>query len=85
MTDNAGAVHSETGIGKALEGKYLTFTLAEEEYGITIIKIREIIGMMTITPVPRTPEFVQGVINLRGKVIPVIDLRRKFGMPFPRC
>ena len=62
------------------EGKYLTFTLAEEEYGIGILKIREIIGMMPITSVPQTPPFVKGVINLRGKVIPVVDLRLKFGM-----
>jgi len=62
------------------EGKYLTFTLAEEEYGIGILKIKEIIGMMPITSVPRTPEFVKGVINLRGKVIPVIDLRLRFSM-----
>jgi purine-binding chemotaxis protein CheW len=61
-------------------GKYLTFTLAEEEYGIGILKVKEIIGMMAITSVPRTPDFVKGVINLRGKVIPVIDLRLKFGM-----
>ncbi|MBU0767597.1 MAG: chemotaxis protein CheW [Proteobacteria bacterium] len=62
------------------EGKYLTFSLDEEEYGIGILKIKEIIGMMTVTTVPRTPEFVKGVINLRGKVIPVMDLRLKFGM-----
>jgi purine-binding chemotaxis protein CheW len=62
------------------EGKYLTFTLAEEEYGIGILKIKEIIGMMAITTVPQTPKFVKGVINLRGKVIPVIDLRLRFGM-----
>jgi purine-binding chemotaxis protein CheW len=62
------------------EGKYLTFTLGEEEYGIGILKIREIIGIMPITSVPRTPGFVKGVINLRGKVIPIIDLRLKFGM-----
>lgn len=62
------------------EGKYLTFTLAEEEYGIGILKIREIIGMMPITSVPQTPKFVKGVINLRGKVIPVVDLRLRFGM-----
>jgi purine-binding chemotaxis protein CheW len=62
------------------EGKYLTFSLAEEEYGIGILKIKEIIGMMAITTVPQTPKFVKGVINLRGKVIPVIDLRLRFGM-----
>ena len=62
------------------EGKYLTFSLAGEEYGIGILKVKEIIGMMPITTVPRTPIFVKGVINLRGKVIPVVDLRLKFGM-----
>ena len=62
------------------EGKYLTFTLDQEEYGISILKIKEIIGMMPITSVPQTPEFVKGVINLRGKVIPVMDLRLRFGM-----
>jgi len=62
------------------DGKYLTFTLANEEYGIGILKIKEIIGMMSITTVPQTPEFVKGVINLRGKVIPVVDLRLRFGM-----
>jgi purine-binding chemotaxis protein CheW len=62
------------------EGKYLTFTLAGEEYGIGIKKVREIIGMMTVTHIPQTPQYVKGVINLRGKVIPVIDLRLKFDM-----
>jgi purine-binding chemotaxis protein CheW len=62
------------------EGKYLTFSMAEEEYGIGILKIKEIIGMMPITSVPKTPAFVKGVINLRGKVIPVVDLRLKFEM-----
>jgi purine-binding chemotaxis protein CheW len=62
------------------EGKYLTFSMANEEYGIGILKIREIIGMMPITSVPQTPEFVKGVINLRGKVIPVMDLRLRFNM-----
>ena len=61
-------------------GKYLTFSLKEEEYGIGILKVKEIIGMMPVTSVPRTPKFVKGVINLRGKVIPVIDLRLKFDM-----
>jgi purine-binding chemotaxis protein CheW len=61
------------------EGKYLTFILCNEEYGIEILKVREIIGVMPITPVPQTPTFIKGVINLRGKVIPVIDLRLKFG------
>ncbi len=61
-------------------GKYLTFRLADEEYGLEILKVREIMGMLNITAVPRTPVFVRGVINLRGNVIPVIDLRLKFGM-----
>ena len=60
--------------------KYLTFTLEGEEYGIHILKIKEIIGMMPITSVPRTPDYMKGVINLRGKVIPVVDLRLKFGI-----
>lgn len=64
-----------------LAGKYLTFKLAAEEYGLEILKVQEIIKMMTIIKVPRTPDFVRGVINLRGKVIPVVDLRMKFGMP----
>ena len=62
-------------------GKYLTFRLAEEDYAISLLKVREIIGMMPITSVPRTPDFVKGVINLRGKVIPVTDLRLRFDMP----
>lgn len=61
-------------------GKYLTFSLAEEEYGLEILKVQEIIGMMSVTRVPKMPEFIRGVINLRGKVIPVIDLRLKFGL-----
>jgi purine-binding chemotaxis protein CheW len=62
------------------EGKFLTFSLGNEEYGISILKVREIIGMMPIRGVPQTPGFVKGVINLRGQVIPVVDLRLKFGM-----
>jgi purine-binding chemotaxis protein CheW len=62
------------------EGKYLTFALANEEYGLEILKVREIIGYMEITAVPQTPAYVKGVINLRGQVIPVVDLRAKFGM-----
>lgn len=62
-------------------GKYLTLRLADEAYGLEILKVREIIGWTDVTPVPTTPRFVKGVINLRGKVIPVMDLRLKFGMP----
>ena len=61
-------------------GQYLTFSIGPEVYGIEILKVQEIIGMMPVTKVPRTPEFVRGVINLRGKVIPVIELRTKFEM-----
>ena len=62
-----------------LVGKYLTFALGEEEYGVPVLKVREIIKMMDITLVPQVPHHVKGVINLRGKVIPVVDLRLKFG------
>lgn len=64
----------------AKEGKYLTFALDKEEYGIEILDVREIIGLMEITSVPQVPAYVKGVINLRGKVIPVIDIRLKFGI-----
>ncbi len=62
-------------------GKFLTFMLADECYGVEVLKIREIIRMQKITPVPQMPEHVKGVINLRGKVIPVVDLRIKFNLP----
>ncbi|MBE0537758.1 MAG: purine-binding chemotaxis protein CheW [Phycisphaerae bacterium] len=62
------------------EGKYLTFALGHEEFGLEILKVREIIGHMGITAVPQTPAYVKGVINLRGQVIPVVDLRLMFGM-----
>ena len=61
-----------------LVGKYLTFALGDEEYGVPVLKVREIIKMMDITSVPQVPRHVKGVINLRGKVIPVVDLRLKF-------
>jgi len=62
------------------ESKYLTFKLTNEEYGVEILKVREIIGVMNITAVPQMPVYMKGVINLRGKVIPVVDLRLKFGL-----
>ncbi|HMA61141.1 MAG TPA: chemotaxis protein CheW [bacterium] len=65
---------------RAKEGKYLTFKLGDEEYGLQIHKVIEIIGMQDITPVPRTPDHLRGVINLRGIIHPVIDLNKKFGM-----
>lgn len=61
-------------------GKYLTFSLDREEYGIGILQVREIIGLMPITSIPRMPDYVKGVINLRGKVIPIVSLRLKFGL-----
>ena len=64
----------------AAAGKYLTFQLNSQEYGLEILKVQEIIGIMSVTRVPRTPAHIRGVINLRGKVIPVIDLRLKFAM-----
>jgi purine-binding chemotaxis protein CheW len=67
--------------GTALTGKYLTFSLAGESYGVPVLKVREIITMLHITTVPQMPPYVKGVINLRGKVIPVIDLRTKLGLP----
>jgi len=80
MSDDRSHNLPVSGLGKTLEGKYLTFALAREEYGIGILTVREIIGLMPIRTVPQTPPFVKGVINLRGKVIPVVDLRLKFGM-----
>lgn len=65
---------------RALEGKYLTFHLKEEVYGIGIRRVKEIIGLMNITPIPQTPDYIRGVINLRGKVIPVVDLRSRFSI-----
>ena len=62
------------------EGKYLTFLLNNQEYGIDIFKVKEIIGMMPIRPLPQAASYVKGVINLRDKIIPVMDLRLRFGM-----
>lgn len=77
QTDGASA----SDLADDLGGKYLTFLLAGEEYGLEILKVRELMGIMDITRVPQTLAFVRGVINLRGKVIPVIDLREKFSLP----
>ena len=65
----------------ARAGKYLIFHLANEEFGICVLKVREIMGILEVTSVPQTPPHIKGVINLRGKVVPVIDLRLKFGLP----
>lgn len=73
------AAASETRTARG--GKFLTFFLDREEYGIEILSVREIIGLLPVTPVPQSPYYVQGVVNLRGQVIPVVDLRLKFDMP----
>jgi purine-binding chemotaxis protein CheW len=73
---SASASHAD-----ARSGKYLTFQLGREEFGIRVLKVREIMGILEITAVPQTPPHVKGVVNLRGKVVPVIDLRLKFGLP----
>ncbi len=80
MENKTDGVNQTSGLTQEKVGKYLTFTLADEEYGIHILKVKEIIGMMPVTPIPKTPEYVKGVINLRGKVIPVSDLRLTFDM-----
>lgn len=80
MSEGMAGERNGAGQAVAREGKYLTFALGHEEYGLEILQVREIIGLMDITSVPRVPEYVKGVINLRGKIIPVIDLRLKFGM-----
>src|SRR6516165_826522 len=64
----------------ARSGKYLTFQLGNEEFGVRVLKVREIMGIQEITAVPQTPSHIKGVINLRGKVVPVVDLRLKFGV-----
>ncbi|MFC1523163.1 chemotaxis protein CheW [Thermodesulfobacteriota bacterium] len=80
MADSAPTTTS-TGNPSSRAGKYLTFALANEEYGVGILKVKEIIGIMDITQVPDMPEYAKGVVNLRGRVIPIIDLRLKFNMP----
>ena len=79
-TPATAAAASQSDLAAQLAGKYMTFQLAQEVYGLEILKVREIIGLMDITRVPRSPDFIRGVINLRGKVIPVVDLRLKFSM-----
>src|SRR5262249_5346755 len=74
----SGKTETMTSGAAGLAGKYMTFRLASEVYGLEILKVRELIGLLEITRIPRAPVHVRGVINLRGKVIPVVDLRRKF-------
>lgn len=73
----------ETAVNTKAEraGKYLIFQIGKEEFGVRVLTVREIMGILDITSVPHTPAYIKGVINLRGKVIPVVDLRLKFGMP----
>ncbi len=75
MAAEAGVTHV------AQAGKFLSFVLGGEEYGLEILRVQEINGLMDITRVPRSPDYVKGVINLRGRVIPIINLRKKFNMP----
>lgn len=82
MTEAAQQV-TEGNIGievNAEEDQYLTFIMAEEEYGVDILRVQEIRGWDTVTPIPNTPEYIKGVINLRGTIVPIIDLRVRFGM-----
>jgi purine-binding chemotaxis protein CheW len=76
-----GETQERTGGGLARGGKYLSFRLDDGEYGLEALKVQEIIGLQTITRVPGAPDFVRGVINLRGRVVPVVSLRRRFGLP----
>lgn len=80
MAERNNAVAEITEYQKSVAGKYLTFYLADEEYAVEILKVQEIIQMQSVTRVPKVPHFVRGIINLRGKVIPVVELRAKFGM-----
>jgi len=80
MEEKITSPSQKTGDLGSQAGKYLTFELAQEEYGIDILKIKEIIGMMPITTVPHCPFYIKGIINLRGTIIPVTDLRLKFGL-----
>jgi len=78
---NASAVNKNQSVrDDTRAGKYLTFFLSSEEYGVEILKVQEIIGRMPITPVPLTSKYIRGVINLRGKIHPIMDLKVKFGM-----
>lgn len=80
MAQATTSLKEPSGLLMEKEGKYLTFALAQEEFGLDILKVREIIGYIDVTALPQTPHDVKGVINLRGQVIPVIDLRARFGM-----
>ena len=73
------AVHNDIGLGVAVNAdQYLTFMLAGEEYGVDILRVQEIKGWGKVTPIPNTPDYVRGVMNLRGTIVPIIDLRKRF-------
>ena len=80
MVNLTAANDNQTVRADSRAGKFLTFFLASEEYGVEILKVQEIIGRMPITPVPLTSKYILGVINLRGKIHPIMDLKIKFGM-----
>ena len=81
MTETSVEPKDRAAAERHLAGKYLTFTLQNESYGIEVLKVREIIRHLNVTTVPQMPEYIRGVINLRGKIIPVMDLRVRFGFP----
>jgi purine-binding chemotaxis protein CheW len=75
------AMHNDIGLGVAVNAdQYLTFMLAGEEYGVDILRVQEIKGWGKVTPIPSTPNYVSGVMNLRGTIVPIIDLRRRFSL-----
>jgi purine-binding chemotaxis protein CheW len=81
MTTAATTTVTSSSPTRANQSKFLTFRLGNEDYGIEILRVREIIGMLDITPLPHAPAHIKGVVNLRGRIIPVVDLRTQFGMP----
>lgn len=80
-TESMNATSAERARPEGVSGQYLTFELAGEQYGMDILRVQEIRGWSTVTPIPNTPDCVQGVLNLRGTVVPIIDLRQRLGMP----
>lgn len=74
------AAPTQAQAGMTDDNQYLTFILAGEEYGVDILRVQEIKGWDKVTPIPNTPEYMQGVINLRGAIVPIVDLRSRFGM-----
>ena len=81
ITTKAGAQGAAVSVAEQRSGKYLIFELGNEEFGVSVLQIKEIMKMQQVTTVPQTPQFLQGVINLRGRIVPVVSLRSKFNMP----